>query len=102
MRTGPFTVKVLSNVPSALGCDLHPASSKDVQTASDIQPSLCERVIFRVCRLKAGISGIFGDGAWPSFLSEIYEKAQPEVPRAPGGYVWCWNDQEAEARSFAA
>jgi hypothetical protein len=56
-----------------------------VQTASDIQPSLCERVILCVRRLKAGISGIYGDGAWPSFLSEIYEKAQPEVPRALGG-----------------
>jgi hypothetical protein len=85
MRTGPFTVKVLSNVPSAPRCDLHPESSKAVQTASDIHPSLGERVIFCVRRLKAGISGIDGDGTRPSFLSEIYEKAQPEVPRAQGG-----------------
>src|SRR5580698_1538037 len=45
MRTGPFTVKDLSNVPSALDCGLQPASTKAAQAASEIQPSLCERVM---------------------------------------------------------
>src|SRR5271154_3078212 len=45
IRTGPCTVKVLSNVPSALDCGLHPASSKPAQVASKIQPSLLERVM---------------------------------------------------------
>jgi hypothetical protein len=45
MRTGPFTVKVLSNVPAALDCGLHPASTKAAQAASEIQPSLCKRVM---------------------------------------------------------
>src|SRR5271155_3854862 len=81
MRTGPFTVKVLSNVPSALGCDLQPARRRVVQAASDMQASLCERVIFCVRRCEAAISGTFANSARPSFLSEIYEEAQPEVPR---------------------
>src|SRR5271168_4380790 len=84
MRTGPFTVKVLSNVPSALGSVLHPASSpaasKVAQAATAIQPRLCDPFIVYVRRFEAGFLGARNAGARPPFLPEIYEKAQPEVP----------------------
>src|SRR5271170_2189647 len=84
MRTGPFTVKVLSNVPSALGSVLHPASSpaanKVAQAATAIQPRLCKPFIVYVRRFGAGFLGARNAGARPPFLPEIYEKAQPEVP----------------------
>src|SRR5271169_576732 len=84
MRTGPFTVKVLSNVPSALGCALHPTSnpakSKVAQAATAIHLNWCERFIVCVRRLGAGFSGARLASARPPFLPEIYEKAQPEVP----------------------
>src|SRR5271156_629041 len=88
MRTGPFTANVLSNVPSALDCGLHPANSpaksKAAQAASEIQPCLCERVIFVFAVGRLGISGTWNGSARPPFLSEIYEDKQPEVPRAAG------------------
>src|SRR5271156_6814906 len=84
IRTGPFTVKVLSNVPSALGCALHPASSpaksKVAQAATEIQPSLCERFIVCVRVLLASCSSARSVSARPPFLPEIYENAQTEVP----------------------
>src|SRR5271156_165221 len=84
MRTGPFTVKVLSNVPWALGSVLHPASSpaanKVAQAATAIQPRLCKPFIVYVRRFVAGLLGARNAGTRPPFLREIYEKAQPEVP----------------------
>src|SRR5271154_3769926 len=79
MRTGPSTVKVLSNVPSAVVCDRHPASRTAAKSANEIQELLREGFIF--CRrLGVGGSGMCSEYSRPSFLSEIYEEAQPEVP----------------------
>src|SRR3984885_3112488 len=80
MRTGPFTVNVLSNVPSALGSVLQPANNNPAQAAAAIHLNLCERFIVCVRRLGAGFAGARHASARPPFLPEIYEKAQPEVP----------------------
>src|SRR5271169_455403 len=79
MRTGPLTVKVLSKVPSAVVCDRHPASRAAAKSANKILERLREGFIF--CRrLDVGVSGMCSECSRPSFLSEIYEEAQPEVP----------------------
>src|SRR5271156_2839047 len=95
MRTGPSTSKVLSSVPSAEGCALHPASSRAAQAASEIQPSLCARVIYCVRRLGTAIAGSCNVCARPSFLSEIYERAQPEVPGTSNSWRYMWDADAA-------
>jgi hypothetical protein len=86
---GPFTVKVLSKVPSALERELHPARSR-LARAADVASvanaaRLFDLVSGELITLVAGmIVCAIGARGWASFLSEIYEVAQLEVPDGIG------------------
>jgi hypothetical protein len=88
---GPFTVKVLSKVPSALERELHPARSRLARAADAANVAKALRVCDpRWAELITFVAGMIvcaiGARGWASFLSEIYEDVQPEVPggiRAP-------------------
>src|SRR5579863_5768605 len=84
---GPSTVKVLSKVPSAVEREVHPARSR-LARAADAANVVNAFVASgaRLCELVIWVVGIFARAIvtrdWASFLSEIYEDVQPEVPGA--------------------
>src|ERR1700735_1144570 len=77
MRMGPPTVKDLSKLPSALGCEPHPAAIIAASNTATAPRRFRDGIIFVVRLRRLNVQPLR-----QPFLSEIYEEAQPEVPCA--------------------
>src|ERR1700677_4280910 len=89
MRIGPLTVKALSKLPSALGCEPQPPPIAAARITAAKPRRFRDGIIIILRSSRASI----GPRRQP-FLSKIYEEAQPEVPWRAPAEARSWRGQE--------